>query len=128
MAIKTPVLYNAAYNGYLSGAIAGGIQSDSTAADYAKLVAQAVSFAQEVDSVVGAVAAVETGNASFVPATAANTNNLVSYVALMTNICFGMAFGRYRAPTAADSNASFATAAAVVNAIFTQAIASQSNA
>lgn len=128
MAIKTPVLYNAAYNGYLAGAIAGGIQSDSTAADYSKLTAQAVNFATEVDTVVGAIAAVETGNASFVPASAANTNNLVSYTAIMFGICFGQAFGRFRAPAVADTAASFAAAAAVVNAIFTEAIASQSNA
>jgi len=128
MAIKTPVLYNAAYNGYLAGSLAGANYTDATAADYAKLTAQAVNFATEVDAQVGAVAAVEMGNASFVPASAANTNNLVSYTAIMFGICFGMASGRYRAPAVADAAATFLQMANAVNAIFTEAVASQSNA
>ena len=128
MAIKTPVLYNAAYNGYLAGSLAGANYADATSADYAKLTAQAVNFATEVDSVVGAVAAVEAANVSFVPASAANTNNLVSYTEVMFGICFGMVQGRYRAPAVADAATVFATMAAAVNAIFVEAIASQSNA
>lgn len=118
MVIKTPVLYNAALTGFLAGSVAGRAIQDATQADYNNLVNEAVNFATEVDATVGSIVAVESAGASFVPATAANTNNLVTLTSLMFGICFAARMGQYRAPSAADAAASFLNTAAAINALF----------
>lgn len=98
MAILNNVYYNAAYKGFLMGALAGRKISSATAADYLKLTQAAQAFATKVDSGIPFDALVTTGaGVTMLVDTASNTiqSNTQVRPALLEAICAGVMSGSY---------------------------------
>jgi hypothetical protein len=123
-------IFNAALNGCLAGMVAGAQGQDSTATDYNQLGAVALAVATEVDSVVGADATLAGSGATVVPASAANQANALAKPALMFGICFGYFFQRpnWLGGSSSTTATTYATAAAAIKAIYTQAVTQYGNA
>lgn len=127
------LLYNAALNGFLSGALAGAFQTDPVQGDYTTIVSQAVIFATAMDAAipndnVGASQPVGTAAISVigtgVAITGGGTSALVEGQAikpqLLQMLCFGFAFQRYATGTAPT----YTTAIAAIKAIYFQTLLS----
>jgi len=127
------ILFNAALNGYLAGALAGAPLTDSTQADYAGIVSSAVAWATEIDSIIptddGAspqpagtqpISVVTTGVA-IAPTTGTILEGQLAKTSLMTQLSYGVAFQRYATGLTATT---FASLAAAVKAAYLQAAAS----
>jgi len=129
MAINNILLYNAALNGFMSGAFAGGWPTDPTATDYDALATQAQTFATAMDAAIAndaaGPAAISQGPGPTVgqAVVAAGTSALVeaqsAKPALLFGIVFGVTFSRYQTGAAA---AVFATSVAAIKAIYTQCL------
>lgn len=118
------LLYNAALNGYVAGALAGAYQTDPTQADYTAIVNQANTFADAVDTAfpndtnISNVPGPGPGTA-LVPSNQAITAYQAQRVQLLEMLCFGFAFQRYTTGVAA---ANFATAIAAIRAVYLQTL------
>lgn len=86
------LLYNAALNGYLAGALAGAPQSDPTQLDYKPIVDQAVVFATAMDAAI-ANDAVATPQPAGTPAISV-AGGAVIYPAGATNVDEAQALNR----------------------------------
>ncbi len=115
------LLYNAALNGFMAGAVAGGWPTDPTATDYDALALQAQTFATAMDTALANDATISAGGGT--ATTGAGSSTLVEYQsskpALLQAIVFGVTFSRYQTGAAA---AVFATSVAAVKAIYTQCL------
>jgi len=101
------LLYNAALNGFISGALAGAYQVDPIQADYTAIVSQAVVFAAAMDAAVPLdwgfgpqpPGTIEISNPDSTARTAAANSAQVEAQTikpqLMQALCFGFAFQRY---------------------------------
>ena len=116
-------VWNAAFNGALAGMFAQAPVADSVAADAASYTAVAKAFAVEVDAAIATNGAISTGaNGTTVVASAGvNAATQQAYVSLVTSLCFGYWFSRSGAnlPATPPTAASFAVAAAAINALVT---------
>lgn len=127
------LLFNAALNGYLAGALAGAYQTDPTQADYAPIVNQAVVFATAMDaaiavdliaapqpagtppiSIAGGAAIVGAGASWLIEAQAIKPG-------LLQSLCFGMAFQRYTTGLTAGN---YTTLIAAIKAVYFQTLLS----
>ncbi len=139
MAISNVLLYNAALNGYLAGALAGAPQSDPTSLDYKPIVDQAVVFATAMDAAIamdnvgapqpaGTTAiSVAGGGGVGVAITPAAGSALIEAQAvkpqLMQALCFGAAFQRF---TTGLSAGNYTTLIAAIKAVYFQTLLSAS--
>lgn len=123
MANNNNIYYNAAYSGFIGGALQGrAIKSSPVAADYLDLTQAAQAFAQRVDSLIAESALVSTGGGD--PSQLAITTNTIAANeqwrgALLHDICMGLVAGRYPTSEVAADYANLATAAA---AVFTEGL------
>lgn len=127
------LLYNAAFSGYLAGALAGAYQTDPTQADYAPIVNQAVVFATAMDAAITNDAAATPQPAGTPPISiaggaaivGAGTTPLVEAQSvkpgLLQMLCFGMAFQRYTTGLAAGN---YTTLIAAIKAVYFQTLLS----
>ena len=115
------LLYNAALNGFMAGAFAGGWPTDPTATDYDALATQAQTFATAMDTAIANDAVISAGPGTAL--TGAGTSTLVEAQsmkpALLQAIVFGVTFSRYQTGAAASV---FTTSIAAIKAIYTQCI------
>lgn len=122
MALANDIYYNAAYCGFIKGALSGRAQTSTTAADYLDLTQAAAAFATEVDSLIAEDALVTTGGGT--PTQLAITTNTIAAneqwrAGLLQAICEGLIGGRYPASEVA---ADYAAIAAQVKAIWTEGL------
>jgi hypothetical protein len=122
MAIKNILLYNAALNGFVAGAFAGGWPTDPTALDYDAIATQAQTFATALDAAIANDPVISNAPAN-TALTGAGTSTLVeaqsTKPALLQAIVFGVTFSRYQTGAAASV---FATSVAAIAALYTQAL------
>jgi hypothetical protein len=115
------LLYNAALNGFMAAAFAGGWPVDPTAADYADIADQAQTFATALDTAITNDAVISQAGGQAL--TDAGTSTLVEAQimkpALLQAIVFGVTFSRYQTGAAAGV---FATSIAAIKAIYTQCL------
>jgi hypothetical protein len=131
MTINNAVLFNAALNGYLSGAMVGSNLTDPTATDYAGIVNQAKNWATELDSLIatdttgapqpaGSIGISAAGGASLPTATStAVYESQLQKTGMIQMLSMGIAFQRYATGQLA---ASFAIQAAAVKAAYFQGV------
>jgi hypothetical protein len=121
MALNNILLYNAALNGFMAGAFAGGWPTDPTAADYADIADQAETFAVALDTAIANDASIsQAGGAAVVGAgTSALVEGQAAKPGLLQAIVFGVTFSRYQ--TGAPASV-FATSIAAVKAIYTECL------
>jgi hypothetical protein len=130
------LLYNAALNGYLSGAMVGANLTDATSSDYGKIVTQAQAWAAEIDSLIltdtaGApqpagstgISVITTGVAITPTTSTAVYESQLQKTGLIQMLSMGIAFQRYATGLAGTT---FATQAAAVKALYFEAVASAS--
>lgn len=127
------LLFNAALNGFLAGALAGGFQTDPVQADYAAIVNQAVVFATAMDAAISNDAAGTpqpattpgisiAGGAAIVPAGSTPVFEAqILKPQLLKDLCFGFAFQRYQTGAVAGV---FTAAIAAIKAIYFQTLLS----
>lgn len=120
MANNNNIYYNAAYTGFIEGALSGRGVASSTATDYLDLTQAAQAFAVKVDSLIVEDALVSTGGGN--PSQLAITTNTIAAdeqwrAGLLQSICRGVISGRY---PVSETAATYATLAAIVVAIFTE--------
>lgn len=127
------LLINAALNGFLSGAVAGGLLFDPTQADYAAIVNQANTFAVAMDaaisndaagtpqpagtpgiSVAGGAAIQPAGSSAVLEAQAIKPQ-------LLQSLCFGAAFQRFTTGAPAGQ---FTSMIAAIKALYFQTLLS----
>lgn len=129
MANLNNIYFNAAFCGFMCGALEGRSQSSSTAADYLDLTQAAQAFAQKVDSLIPEDALVTTGGGdpsqldmivNLPPPTPDNTiaANEQFRAGVLQSICKGLISGRY---PKSETQADYAAIAAVAVAVFTEA-------
>lgn len=115
-------LYNAAYVGFIQGAIGGAWQQSATATDYLKLTQAAQAFAQEVDTLIPFDALITTNSAStMLVDTASNTiqSNTQFRPGLLQAIVQANFDGRYGLDATATD---YSKIAATCAAIYTESI------
>jgi len=125
------LLFNAALNGYLSGAMLGANLTDPTASDYSNIVTQAQAWAAELDSLIptdtaGApqpagstgISVVTTGVA-ILPTTTPVYESQLQKTGLIQSLSMGIAFQRYATGL---TGSTFAVQAAAVKAAYFQAV------
>jgi len=117
------LIYNAAFNGCMAGAVAGAQIADQTATDYAALQLVANAFAQEVDSQIATDPQLATGAAGTTvpPATAAETSAQQAKAGIVFAVCFGFWFARPNWQSS-QTPATYLNAALAVKAVYTQAV------
>ena len=127
------LLFNAALGGYLAGVLAGTNQQDAVQADYAPIVAQAVTFATAMDAAIATDTAGApqpatstgisvAGGAAIVPAGSTAVFESQQLKAnLLKDICFGMAFQRFATGIPA---ANFTVLIAAIKAVYFQTVLS----
>ncbi len=115
------LLYNAALNGFMAGAFAGGWPTDPTAADYEDLAAQAQTFATAMDTAIANDASISAGpgTATTGAGSSALVENQNAKPALLQLIVFAATFSRYQTGAAATV---FTTSIAAIKAIYTQCL------
>jgi hypothetical protein len=120
-------IYNAAYDGFLAGALAGKVYTDETAADYATLTASATAFATEQDSVIATDPELSTGagGTTVPPTTNVLTQNQLAKVHLMFSLCFGYWSGRFNSDNVPSD---YTNSALAIKAVYTEAVAGYANA
>ena len=125
MALTNNVYYNAAFRGFLRGALSGRPISSPTAATYLKLTQAAQAFATEVDSKIAFDALVTTSNVDPTllvlpdPVTQATQGNATLRAPVLEAICAGVIDGRYSEDAVA---ADWSTIAAAAAACFAEAL------
>lgn len=130
------LLFNAAFNGYLAGALSGGNLIDSVQTDYAPIVNQASLFATAVDAAIPNDAAATpqpagtkpislAGAAAIVPDNSSTVEAQKAKTQLLFKLCFGNAFNRYS--TDASAQTAFATSAAAIKAAYFEGATFQLN-
>lgn len=118
MANNNNIYYNAAFCGFIGGALQGrGIKSAPVAADYLDLTQAAQAFAQRVDSLIAESALVSTGGGD--PSQLAITTNTIAAdeqwrASLLEKVCMGIIAGRYPKSEVSADYAALATAAKAV--------------
>lgn len=122
MANNNNIYYNAAYCGFIQGALQGRNQTSSTATDYLDLTQAAQAFAQRVDSLIAESALVSTGGGD--PSQLAITTNTIAAneqwrAALLQSICAGQTAGRY---PKSETSADYATPAAAAHAAWVEGL------
>jgi len=122
MANNNNIYYNAAYCGFIEGALAGRNPTSSTATDYLDLTQAAQAFAQRVDSLIAEDALVSTGGGD--PSQLAITTNTIAAdeqwrAGLLQSVCRGIIAGRY--PTS-EVAGDYATPAAAAKAVWTEGL------
>jgi len=121
MAFNNVLLYNAALNGFMAGAFAGGWPTDPTAADYLAIATQAETFATAMDLAISNDATIS--QAGGTATTGAGSSTLVEYQvskpALLQAIVFGVTFSRFQTGAPA---AVFATSILAIKAIYTECL------
>jgi hypothetical protein len=130
-AANNALLYNAALNGYLSGALVGANIVDPNAIDYAGIVNQAQTWATELDSLIltdtlGApqpstsVGISAAGGAALPTATSTAVQEAQQQkVGMIQMLSMGIAFQRYATGT---TGTTFAVQAAAVKALYFQGV------
>ena len=122
MANNNNIYYNAAYCGFIQGALQGRNPTSSTATDYLDLTQAAQAFAQRVDSLIAESALVSTGGGD--PTQLAITTNTIAAneqwrAGLLQAVCAGIIAGRY---PVSETSADYATPAAAAKACWTEAL------
>jgi hypothetical protein len=130
------LLYNAALNGYLSGAQVGANLTDPTSADYAKIVTQAQAWATEIDSLIATdtagapqpagstgISVITTGVAIAPSTSTAVYESQLQKTGMMQMLSMGIAFQRY---ATGMTGSSFAVQAAAVKALYLQGVTAAS--
>lgn len=129
------LLFNAAFSGYLAGALAGGNLTDNVQADYLNIVSQASTFAVVMDAAiptdaVGTPQPPTSINISLVggaadavvaPTFSGITESQSSKPQLMEALCFGAAFERF---ATGQSGTVFTVLVAAIKAAYFQTILS----
>lgn len=120
-------IYNAAYNGFIGGAVAGRGVTDPTASDYSSLATAAIAFATEVDANVPTDAELSTGAAGTTIAPSAGVNAAAAYAKthLMYSLCFGYWAGRYNVDIVTSD---YLTDALAIKAVYTEGVAGYASA
>ena len=120
-------IYNAAYDGFLAGALAGKVYTDEVAADYASLSVSAGAFATELDSVISTDANLSTGAAgtSVPPTTNVLTSNQLAKTHLMFSLCFGYWSGRFNSDNVPSD---YTNSALAIKAVYVEAVAGYASA
>ena len=121
MANLNNIYYNAAYCGFIQGALQGRNQTSSTATDYLNLTQAAQAFAQRVDSLIAFDALVTT--AANITQLEITTNTIAANeqwrAGLLQSICAGQIAGRF---PQSETSADYATLAAAAKACWTEAL------
>jgi hypothetical protein len=113
-------LLNAAFIGFIDGALDGRSNLSASAINYVALVTAAKAFATQVDTKISRDNTMTDVSGSHLPpANNVITANLLSKVTLMTRICASMIAGRY---SENPSQSSWDSVAIQVAAAYTQAI------
>jgi len=135
MTINNVLLFNAALNGYLSGAMVGSNLTDPTSIDYAGIVTQAKNWATELDSLIptdtaGApqpstsVGISAAGGAALPTATStAVYESQLQKCGMIEMLSMGIAFQRYATGQLA---AAFTVQATAVKAVYFQGVTAAS--
>jgi hypothetical protein len=121
MAFNNVLLYNAALNGFMAGAFAGGWPTDPTAADYLAIATQAETFAVAMDAAIPNDASISQagGTATTAAGSSALVESQAGKPALLQAIVFGVTFSRFQTGAAATV---FATSIAAIKAIYTECL------
>jgi len=122
MALLNNALYDAAYIGFLEGALAGRPITNATASSYLALTQAAQAFAKQVDAGIAFDATISTGGSNtMLVDTGSNTiqANTQFKPDLLRGICSGAMNGRF---TEDATQADYATVAAACIACYTEAL------
>lgn len=121
MAFNNVLLYNAALNGFMAGAFAGGWPTDPTAGDYLAIATQAETFAAAMDLAIPNDVSISQagGTATTAAGSSALVESQTSKPALLQAIVFASTFSRYQTGATA---AVFATSIAAIKAIYTECL------
>jgi hypothetical protein len=121
MAIHNPLLYNAAYAGFLAGVLGGRDQQDVISADYAGQAAQATAFATELDSLIPVDAGITAAGTTVLPTTGPILEDLAAKFALVQALSTGAASGRSNDDPASATPVFYTQVATVLAAIYAEA-------
>ena len=124
MANNNNCYFNAAFTGFVAGALAGQAGGSVTATDYSTICDAAAALATEVDALIAHDALVSTAmSPTELVDTASNTiqANTKARPALLQALCFGAAFG-HAARSATQATAAGGPLAAAIFASWTQGL------
>jgi hypothetical protein len=123
MANNNNCLYNAAYMGFIEGALAGRKISSATAGSYLKLTQAAQAFAKQVDSNIAEDGLITTGGGSPAMLVDTGSNTVQSDTQmrpqLLRSVCAGVMTGSY---TEDSTQADYTSLAAACAASYTEAL------
>jgi hypothetical protein len=120
-----PTIANAFYDGAMGGMLAAAIQVGAVAASYASFAAVALAFAAECDAqflIDTSISVAGPPNTTVAPVAGVTTANLNFKSHLAFSLAFGYFFGRATAGQGSSLAASYAGAAAIVAAAYTEAV------
>ncbi len=113
------LLFNAALNGFISGAFAGGYPVSATPSDYDAIASQALVFATAMDAAIANDASISAapGTATTGAGSSALVEQQSAKPALLQSLVHGITFSRYQTGSLASV---FTTEIAAIKAIYTQ--------